>query len=154
LCAIDRPFPESFFNKEEVMSATELARRWFEEVWNQRRDDTMDEMLSPNCAGFIESHGDITTPDEFKAVRAKFLEAMPDLSLTVEDAIAEGDKVVVRWRAKATHRGPGLGTEPTGCACEFRGLTWLEFENGKIVRGWDGWDHGGLVRHLMAASQA
>jgi steroid delta-isomerase-like uncharacterized protein len=133
-----------------------LARRWFEEVWNQKRNDTMEELLSPACSGFIEGHGDVVGPDVFKAVRAKFLEAFPDLRLEVEDAIADGSKVVVRWRANATHRGAALGLPATNASCAFRGLTWLEFEAGKIVRGWDGWDVGGLMQKLQStpASQA
>jgi steroid delta-isomerase-like uncharacterized protein len=128
-----------------------LARRWFEEVWNQKRDDTLEELLSPACAGYMEGSGEILGADVFKAVRAGLLAAFPDLSLQVEDTVAEGGKAVVRWVARATHRGPGLGLAPTGCRCEFPGLTWLEFEDGRLVRGWSHWDHGGLLRTLERA---
>jgi predicted ester cyclase len=128
-----------------------LARRWFEEVWNQKRDDTMDEMLSPTCAGLMEGKGEIESAEAFKAARARLLAAFPDLCLTVEDTVAEGDKVVVRWVACATHCGADLGPAPTGCRCDFRGMTWLEFRDGKVVRGWDSWDIGGLLQRLQSA---
>jgi steroid delta-isomerase-like uncharacterized protein len=131
-----------------------LANRWFEEVWNQKRDDTMDALLAPNCAGFMEGQDEIMSAEAFKEIRARFLDAFPDLSMQVEDTIAEGDKVVVRWLAKATHRGGGLGIAPTGRSCEIRGLTWLEFEDGRVMRGWSHWDHGGLMRHLTDPSPA
>jgi steroid delta-isomerase-like uncharacterized protein len=128
-----------------------LARRWFEEVWNQKRDDTMEQILSPNCAGFMEGQGEIIGAEMFKAVRVRLLDAFPDLSVLVEDTVAEGTKAVVRWVARATHRGAGLGLAPTGLSCEFRGVTWLEFEDGRLVRGWSHWDHGGLLQKLQRA---
>lgn len=130
-----------------------LARRWFEEVWNQKRDDTIDELLSTSCAGLMEGQGEIGSAEDFKVVRSRLLTAFPDLSLTIEDTVTEGDKVVVRWVARATHDGPSLGPAPTGRRCEFRGMTWLEFREGKLVRGWDSWDHGGLLKQLQSAEQ-
>jgi steroid delta-isomerase-like uncharacterized protein len=132
-------------------STVMLARRWFDEVWNQKRDDTLEELLSPACEGFMEGQGEINGAEEFKAFRARIFDAFPDLVLHVEDAIAEGDKAVVRWRATAPHCGPGLGLPPTGCPCEFRGMTWLEFPDGKLLRGWSHWDHGGLLQRLQQA---
>jgi steroid delta-isomerase-like uncharacterized protein len=130
------------------ISMAQVARRWFEEVWNQKRDDTLEELLAPDCAGFMEGQEEVVGPEIFKAIRARLLEAFPDLSLQVEDTVAEGGKVVVRWVAKATHLGAGLGVPATGCRCEFRGLTWLEFEQGRLKRGWSHYDHGGLLQKL------
>ncbi len=131
-------------------SPDQLARRLFEEVWNQRRDDAIEELIAPACCGFMQGHGEVCGPEDVTAVRARLLSAFPDLSLEVEDVVTDGDKVVVRWVAHATHDGPGLEIEPSGCPCEFRGLTWLEFEGGKVVRGWDSWDQGGLLEQLRA----
>jgi steroid delta-isomerase-like uncharacterized protein len=130
------------------MSTVELARRWFEEVWNQKSDQTMDQLLSPNCSGFMEGAGEIVGPDGFKAFRSRLLTAFPDLRITVEDAIAAGEKVVVRWVARATHQGPGLEKPAKGNKIELRGLTWLEFEGGLLVRGWSNWDYGGMLQQM------
>jgi steroid delta-isomerase-like uncharacterized protein len=134
-------------------SINQLARRWFEEVWNQRRDETVEELLSPTCAGFMVGHGEVGGAEQFKAIRARFLEAFPDLYLHVEDVVTEGEKAVVRWVARATHGGHGLGVAPTGNSCEFRGLTWMEFQGGKLHRGWDAWDLGGLMQQLQPAQR-
>jgi steroid delta-isomerase-like uncharacterized protein len=132
------------------MTTVELARQWFDEVWNQKRDDTLDALLSPNCTGFMEGAGEIVGAAAFKEFRNRLLAAFPDLHLTVEDAIASGDKAVVRWIARATHQGPGLERPALGNRIELRGLTWLEFEQGLLVRGWSNWDYGGMLQKLEA----
>src|SRR5262245_65880344 len=93
---------------------TALARRWFDEVWNQRRPEIIDELLTPEsvCHSAI---GALRGPDEFKTkAMAMFVSAFPDLNVTVEGAVEEGDHVVVRWVATGTHTGPGTGIPPTG----------------------------------------
>jgi steroid delta-isomerase-like uncharacterized protein len=125
-----------------------VARRWFEEVWNQRRAETVDELLRPDSVGHTES-GDVVGPDDFKnKVHAELLAALPDIRVTVEDVIADGDNVVVRWSASGTHRGDGMGLKATGRAVTFRGLTWMVVRGGKLVEGWDAWNQEGLLRQL------
>src|SRR4051794_2799780 len=86
-----------------------LARRWFEEVWNQRRTETIDELPTDESVSHSES-GPLRGKQEFKErAHAVFLSAFPDLRMTVEGTVAEGDEVVVRWAVKATHGGDGLG---------------------------------------------
>jgi steroid delta-isomerase-like uncharacterized protein len=99
----------------------------------------------------MERQEEVVGAEMFKSIRARLLEAFPDLSADVENIIAQEGKVVVRWIARATHRGSGLGISPTGCRCEFRGLTWLEFEDGRLTRGWSHYDHGGLRPGSLAA---
>jgi predicted ester cyclase len=98
-----------------------LARRWFEEVWNQRRTDTIDERLTDESVCHSES-GPLRGSREFKErAHAIFLSAFPDLRMTVEGTVAEGNQVVVRWAATATHLGDGLGFPTSGRAVSFRG---------------------------------
>lgn len=126
-----------------------LARRWFEEVWNQRRSETIDELMHPDGHGHLEG-GEVHGPEHFKALSAELLRAFPDLRVSVEDAIAQGDQVVVRWNATATHTGPALGLTPTGRSVAFRGMTWLIFRDGKVIKGWDAWNQGALFQSLQA----
>jgi steroid delta-isomerase-like uncharacterized protein len=125
----------------------QVARRWFEEVWNQRRHETVYELSLPESVGHME-HGDVTSREDFLVFHAKFLEALPDLRITVEDTIAEGENVVVRWFVSATHGGNGLGCEATGKPVRLRGMTWVRIRGGKIIESWDCWNLGGLVQHL------
>lgn len=130
-----------------------LAVRWFDEVWNRRIAATLDELMASDCVGHMEG-GDVLCCDDFKEMRAAFLSAFPDLRIAVEDTVAEGDRVAVRWRATGTHQGDGLGLPPTGTPIDFRGMTWMQIAGGRIVRGWDSWNQGALFDTLRQAHQA
>ena len=129
-----------------------LARRWFDDIWNKRRDATIHEMLDPKAVGHLEglvTHG----IDEFLAARVFILKAFPDVAVDVDAIIAQGDQVAVRWSVRGTHRGDFLGVAPTDKPITIRGMTWLRFTaEGRIAEGWDAWNQGRLVAELRAAS--
>ena len=126
-----------------------LARRWFEEVWNDRRDATVRELMHPEATGHMEGL-ELKGPAEFLAARATLLGAFPDFAVDVDQIIAEGDDVVVRWSARGTHQGESLGFAASNRKAAFRGMTWLRFRGGKIVEGWDAWNQGRLIAELQA----
>jgi predicted ester cyclase len=72
---------------------------------------------------------------EFKAAREGLLDAFPDIQVEVEATSADGNHVVVRWRARGTHLGAGLGLPATGGRVDFRGMTWLTFKKRRHRRG-------------------
>lgn len=120
-----------------------LIHRWFEEVWNNQREDAIDEMLAEECIvnGLNDAEGNpLRSPEEFKTLHRAFLSAYPDLKITVEDTVCEGDKVVARCTVKATHEGEGLGITPTNQSIEFTGLTMVRTKDGKIVEAWNEFD--------------
>lgn len=125
-----------------------LAQRWFEEVWNQRRIDTIDELLTDESVNHSES-GSLKGRQEFKErAYSVFVDAFPDLQLTVEGTVADADQVVVRWVGKGTHLGDSLGFPATGRKVSFKGMTWIRYSNGKMVEGWDCWNQSGLLQSL------
>ena len=126
-----------------------LARRWFEEVWNQRRVETVREMVAED--GVCDSEGaSLRGPDEFLTrAHTPFLATFPDLRVEVEGTVAEGDEVVVRWRAKGTHLGDDFGVPATGRRVEFRGMTWIRFRDGQMVQGLDCWNQAALIAALQ-----
>ena len=130
----------------------ERAFRWMEGIWNQRQFEIIDELYAEEAVGHhegCETHG----PEAMKQFVATLLEAFPDIRLTVEHAIEEGDHVVIRWTANATHEGPGLGIPVTGAEVSFSGMTWMTFNGeGQIVEGWDSWNQGALIHHLAQAA--
>jgi steroid delta-isomerase-like uncharacterized protein len=126
----------------------DLARRWMQEIWNERNDATIDELMHPESIGHVEG-GEVTGPEPFKAYRAALLDAFPDLQVTVEDTMANDDAVVIRWRVDGTHRGDGLGVPATGRRVSFAGMTWMRIADGRAVEGWDSWNHGGLLTSLQ-----
>ena len=124
-----------------------VARRWFEEVWNQRRVDLVDEMMTGESVGHLEG-GDTKGSVAFRQHQAMFLAAVPDMRIEVEDVISEGDRAAVRWRVQGTHSGNGLGLAPTQRRVDARGTTWLVIRDGKIVEGWDTWNQNALLESL------
>lgn len=133
--------------------AATLARRWFEEVWNDRRDEAIEELMAPDAVGHMEG-GDICGPQEFREVRALFLAGLPDMYITVEDVLSDGNQAVVRWRVRATHTGELLGVAATHSNVDFLGMSWITVRDGKLAEGWDAWNLGGLLESLRAAAPA
>ncbi len=95
---------------------------------------------------------DVQGPDHFLAARAALLGAFSDLRVTVDAAVSEGADVVVRWSARGTHDGDGLGFPATARQASFRGITWLRFSDGQIVEGWDSWNLGQLLQELRTTA--
>jgi steroid delta-isomerase-like uncharacterized protein len=116
-----------------------VVRRWFEEVWNKGRAAAIDEMLAPN--GVIHGLGkSIHGPSEFRTFHAGYRTAFPDVKIHIDDIVAEGDTVAVRWSAMATHGGELLGFSATQKAVKFTGMGFARVQGGKIVEGWNNYD--------------
>ncbi len=131
-----------------------LARRWFEEVWNQRQTNTIDELMTDDSVCHSAS-GTLRGPQEFKdRNHAVFLSAFPDMRITVEGVVGEGDDVVVRWVVTGTHGGDTLGFPATGRTVSFTGMTWIRFSHGKMVEGWDCWNQTGLIHSLLEPGES
>jgi steroid delta-isomerase-like uncharacterized protein len=128
-----------------------LVRRWFDEVWNQRRAKVIDDYLTSNSLCHAED-GPIRGPDEFRdRMHTPLLSAFPDLRLELEDLIAQGDAVVTRWVATGTHTGEGLGFRATHEKVTMRGITWVHIRDGKLI---EGWQHSNLPEVLRGLSEA
>lgn len=120
-----------------------FLHRWFEEVWNKRREDAIDEMFAEDgvANGLNDAEGNpLRGPEAFKTLHRAFLAAYPDLQITIEDTVSEGDKIAARCTVRATHAGDGLGIAPTNQPIEFTGLTFVKIEDGKIAEAWNEFD--------------
>jgi len=126
-----------------------VVRRLFEEVWNKGNLAVADELFADNY-----SHHDSSTPEfgrgpESEKKRATlYRTAFPDVRLTVEDIIAEGETVTARWSCKGTHKGGLSGIAPTGKQFTISGISIARFTNGKMIEGWVNWDALGLMQQL------
>jgi len=116
-----------------------LARRWFEEVWNQGSEAAIEAMFNPEgkCYGFPGADSVLVGPEAFKQIHRDFCRAFPDQHITIEDVIAEGDRVTVRWRATMTHLGGGLGLAPSGKKASITGASFIVVRDGQITEGWN-----------------
>jgi steroid delta-isomerase-like uncharacterized protein len=132
-----------------------LIRRWFEEVWNKGRMEAIDEMASPSVIGHGQAQHDTDIGlQEFRAFASSIRSAFPDLKVTIDHTVEQGDKVVARWTATMTHKGNFLGFAPTGKTATITGTTTQRIAGGKIVEGWDNWDQLGLLVQIGAVPAA
>ncbi len=127
------------------MSATHkaLIHRWFEEVWNKQRKAAIHEMFHPDGVfhGLGDAPGqDIRGPDDFVSFWEKFASAFPDMKISVDAIVVEGDLAAFRCTVRGTHTGKGLGVEPTGRQVEFTGMAMARIQDGKIMEGWNNFD--------------
>jgi predicted ester cyclase len=129
-----------------------LLKRWFEEVWNQKSEAAIDEMFSKSgkSQGFPEPDSVLVGPESFKAVHRTFCGAFPDLHVNVEDVLAEGDQVAVRWRVIATHRGDHFGFPATGKSVSMNGSTFAIVKGNQVVEGWNQMDMQALMQTLKS----
>jgi len=126
-----------------------LVIRWFEEIWNQGRVDTIDELMSPDCLTKVEGIDKLITRDAWKDYHRAFMSAISGLHVELKLLTAEDRKVTVEWVARGTHTGPGLGIPPSGRAIAFSGLSMCEFADGQIIWGLDRWNRGEMIASLM-----
>lgn len=120
-----------------------LVKRWFKEVWDKGRVEAIDEMYHPKGRAHGLTEGGtkpLLGPNAFKPFHAKLRAALPDVKIKVVDAIAEGDKVVVRCQVTATHKGDSLGIAATKKKVMFEGVTIVRCKEGKIFEGWNFYD--------------
>jgi len=124
-----------------------VARRWFDQVWNAGRAEAIDEMLAADAV----VHGlgdDLRGPAGFKPFHAAYRNAFPDVTIQVDELVAEGPMVAIRWSGSGTHHGDGLGFAATGRPVQFSGMALVRIEGGKIVEGWNNFDQLGMLQQL------
>jgi steroid delta-isomerase-like uncharacterized protein len=137
------------------LDPSEGSRRVIEESFNNGNLAIIDQLASPE----LVDH-DPAAPAHLRALRGPevmkqtvqmYRAAFPDVKITVDDVIAQGDKVALRWHAEGTHRGELEGMAPTGVRATVTGIFIDQWKDGKIVESWGQWDNLGLARQLGAA---
>lgn len=125
-----------------------IVRRIINDVINTGNLAQADALFAPNYvyhgAGGLELRG----PEGFKQLINTYRGAFPDMRITIDDLIAEDDKVVVRWTARGTHQGELTGIAPTGKAVALSGIIVSRLSNGKVVEEFETFDEVSLLRQL------
>jgi steroid delta-isomerase-like uncharacterized protein len=126
--------------------------RWFDEVWNKGNASAIDEMMVEDAVvhGLGEADAAVRGPAAFKPFAARLRGAFPDIHVTIDDTIEEGDLIAARWTARMTHRGDHLGPPPTGRAVTVTGMSMGRLRDGKLVEGWNNWDTMSLMQQIGA----
>lgn len=128
-----------------------ILRRYFEEAWNEGRLEMLDEIVAPNYVNHDPAVPGLPPgPEGLKPIIAGFRAAFPDLHFSIEDQIAEGDKLVTRWTMRGTHLGEFMGLPPSGKQVTSGGMQIERVVNGQIVEHWRKSDDLGLMQQLGA----
>lgn len=135
----------------EPQSAEQLkakVRDYVERIWNRKELDALDELASAD----YRRHLGPSEPSIDRAAQKLRLQslqrALPDVHFSIDDLIAEGDRVVFRVTVRATQRGDMFGVAATGKAVAFSAIDILRFEGGRIVEHWGFGDSAALLRQL------
>jgi steroid delta-isomerase-like uncharacterized protein len=133
-----------------------LMRRWFQEVWNEGKLQTIHELLAPKAVaiGELEDGAKLRGPAEFAAFAQRILGAFPDMNVVVEDVFGADDKVVLRWSGTMTHLGDHLGMPATRKRIQVTGITIARIASKQIVEGWDNWDQLGMLKQIGAYARS
>jgi steroid delta-isomerase-like uncharacterized protein len=125
-----------------------IAQRVWDEVWHEGNFRVIDELFDPHFVRHEREQGQ----DQDRGQNAQFIRRMraafPDLHYTVDDVIASGDKVVMRYHFEGTHLGDALGFPPTGKKAGYTGMLIQRFANGKIIEQWTEWNSLSLFEQL------
>jgi steroid delta-isomerase-like uncharacterized protein len=128
-----------------------VVNRWFDEVWEQGRMESVDELFAADgiAFGIGEAGLDVKGPEQFKPFIQKIRTAFSNVRFDIHENIVEGDTVVTRWTANLCHTGAGFGP-PTGRDVKVDGISWTRIQDGQIVGGYNNWDMLGLIQQINA----
>jgi predicted ester cyclase len=125
-----------------------LVRRYMDQVWNAGNLSVLDELDSPNLKRYMSA---AAAPIDAAGQRQRLVglrTVFPDISITIDDLIAEGDRVTVRMTARGTQKVAFMGIPPTGKPVTVTAIDIIRIENGKFVEHWGGPDTMDLVQQL------
>jgi steroid delta-isomerase-like uncharacterized protein len=129
-----------------------VMRRWFAEVWNDGRLESIDELFAPNGVAYGLAEGgadDVHGPAEFRRFVQGLLAEFSEFRVEIEDVVADGEKVAARWTATGRYQGTQFGPG-RGQPVRMTGMSFGRVVNGQLVEGWNNWDIMGMARQLGA----
>jgi len=136
---------------EDVMAKNNSSRRIFEEVWNEKKLNVIDELITADYVHHDSQSAEVQRGIEgYKQFVNFYLSAFPDLRFTIDDEIEAENSVVTRWTVTGTHHGDMPGLPRTGKPISLTGITIARLNNGKISESWNNWDALGMMQQLGA----
>jgi len=131
-----------------------LVHRWVEEVWNQGNMMAINEVVAAGIVQHVPPLADLQGIDVLKQYVAMQRAAIPDGRFSEDELIEEGDKVVIRWTYRGTHKGEFWGVAGTGLPLEATGTSTLRIAHGKVAEHWGYWDSLGWMQRVGAVTTA
>ena len=129
---------------------SDLVRRFIEGVLGRGDFAALNALAAPDCADHADALGAAPCPEAIAQFLVPWRAAFPDLAITVEKLVAEGDRVAARWTLRGTHRGAFLGVPPSGRRVAVAGTERYRLAEGRIVERRATVDTDGLIRQLGA----
>jgi steroid delta-isomerase-like uncharacterized protein len=123
-------------NPNEVIR--QIAKDFFEQIWNQGDESAIDRFISENTVGNDPQFG--TGRESFRAKWREWQSAFPDIHFRIDDVIVEGNQVVTKWHLSGTQTGELEGMPPSNKKVAVDGVSIDQIENGMVVSGFDAWD--------------
>jgi steroid delta-isomerase-like uncharacterized protein len=151
--AAARPDASTAADQAATEANKALVRRFFTEAWSTGDVSRRDAFLAPGYRGHIAGAAEPIDADGWTAFLTAFRRAFPDATFTVQDMVAEGDRVAVRLTMRGTHLGEMNGLPPTGRRVTVTGISIERVADGRIVEGWNQNDALGLLQQLGALPQ-
>jgi len=127
-----------------------IVRRWYQDVLSAGNEHLIDKLFTSNY-----THHEEIVPGGWPrgtegayALAHTYRTASSDIQYTIEEQLADGDKVVTRWSARGTHTGLFLGAPASGKSYTITGISIERIESDKIAETWSNWDLAGLMAQL------
>jgi steroid delta-isomerase-like uncharacterized protein len=140
---------------QSAIDPAEGSRRLLEECFNDGNLALADDLIAADAVNHDPAEPahmrNLRGPEVLKRTVQMYRAAFPDVKITIDDVIASGDKVALRWHSEGTHRGELEGLAPTGARGSVTGISIDHWKDGKVVESWTEWDNLGLARQLGAA---
>jgi steroid delta-isomerase-like uncharacterized protein len=128
-----------------------LVRRWFEKLFNAQNLGVAEEITAQDSVSHDHLLADLPSgPEADKHIVNLYHGAFPDAQITVEDQIAEGDRVFTRWTERGTPQGEFMGVAPSGNRVEIAGMTVNRVSEDKIAETWTLYDALGMMQQIGA----
>jgi steroid delta-isomerase-like uncharacterized protein len=127
-----------------------VVHRLIDEYWNGQRSELFDDIYAAEYVDHNLPPGSPPGREGARQFNSVFLAALPDIRITLDDLVAEGDKVVWRWTAQGTHQGPLMGIPASGKPVAMSGITIERVVEGRITESWTQYDAVGLLQQVGA----
>ena len=125
-----------------------VCRRLIEEVVNRGNLSLVDTLVSPQYVYHGPGGLELRGRDGFKQLVTLYRTAFPDLQMTIQEFVAENDKVAIRWTARGTHKGDLAGIAPTGRNTTVTGIMVSRVVDGVLAEDFETFDELGMLRQL------
>jgi len=127
-----------------------LVSRWIDEIWNQGKLATIDEIFDSSFTFNYAFPGITADLAGYKMTVSAFRNSFQEMHITCEEMVAEGDKVAVRWSGRSVHKGNFMGIPPTNKQVTTAGICIDYIKGGRIVQEWMQMDMLGLMQQIGA----